>query len=363
MARGDAIYHRKDGLWEARYVKEVDTFGRKKYGSVYGHSYREARDKRQDALDRILLYHKSTPIRKISVSELAKEWLYVNKNRLKLSSYQRYEGFLKNHIEKQIGNAGVVYLNTININEFANERLKTGLAPQSVNAILIFLHSILKYGHQQYNFPLPDILYLSSPKKEMRVLTKEEQKKLVKFLTEKMDIYKLGVLVSLYTGIRVGELCALKWENMTNDSIKIRETMQRLQKADGKGTTLHIGPPKTETSIRTIPVPSFLSPYIEQFREERKDQMFFLGKDEKGIIEPRTMQYKFKAFLEEAGIEKANYHALRHTFATRCIELGFEVKSLSEILGHSSVSTTLGKYVHASYELKKTNMEKLSLPL
>ena len=363
MAHGDAIYHRKDGLWEARYVKEIDSFGRKKYGSVYAHSYREAREKRQDALDRILLNQTNTPLRKLTVEQLTKEWLHLNKNRLKLSSYQRYQGFFKNHISKQIGNVGVVYLNTLNIHEFAAERLSSGLSPRSVNAVLVFLHSILKYGHQQYKLPLPDIMYLSYSKKEMRVFSIEEQKKLVQFLLEDMDIYKLGVLVSLYTGMRLGELCALKWENVSSDAIKVNSTMQRLQKEDGSGTELHIGPPKTDTSSRTIPVPSFLQPYIEAFREKRKDQEFFLGFDEKGIIEPRTMQYKFKVFLSKAGIENANYHALRHTFATRCVECEFELKSLSEILGHANVSFTLGKYVHSSFELKKQNMERLSLEL
>lgn len=363
MANGDAIYHRKDGLWEARYVKEIDLYGRKKYGSVYAHSYREAQEKRQDALDRILLNQTNTPLRKLTVEQLTKEWLYLNKNRLKISSYQRYQGFLKNHISKQIGNVSVVYMNTLNIHEYATGRLAAGLSPRSVNAILIFLHSVLKYGHRQYKLPLPDIIYLSCAKKEMRVLSVEEQKRLVRVLLEDMDIYKLGVLVSLYTGMRLGELCALKWENVKSDSIKVNSTMQRLKKEDGPGTEIHIGPPKTDTSSRIIPIPSFLQPFIEAFREKRNEQEFFLGFDEKGIIEPRTMQNKFKRFLQDAGIEKANYHALRHTFATRCVECEFELKSLSEILGHANVSFTLGRYVHSSFQLKKQNMERLSLDL
>ena len=96
--RGESIYHRKDGLWEARYVKEIDINGKKKYGSAYGHSYREAKSKRQDALDHILLYQRPPTLRKITVKDLSCEWLLVNRNRLKPSSVQRYQGFLKNHM-------------------------------------------------------------------------------------------------------------------------------------------------------------------------------------------------------------------------------------------------------------------------
>lgn len=357
--RGEAIYHRKDGLWEARYVKEIDMYGKKKYGSVYGRTYREAKEKRQDALDRILLFQKATPTRQITVSELGKEWLYINQSRLKVSSCQRYKSFLKNHIDEIIGNFNVVYLTTAVIHEFSQNRLRTGLAPQSVNAILTFLHSVLKYGHRQYNLPLPEFIYLATAKKEMRVLSRLEQRKLIDFLLEDMDIYKLGVLVALFTGLRIGELCALRWEDIAADSIRVKKTMQRLKKQDGSGTTLFVGDPKTETSSRLIPIPSYLKEMIESFRPQNNEGRFFLSTSNREITEPRMLQYKFKKYLQQADVEQANFHALRHTFATRCVECGFEIKSLSEILGHANVQITLNKYVHSSFELKQNNMELL----
>lgn len=361
--RGEAIYHRKDGLWEARYVKEVDLSGKKKYGSVYGHSYREAKAKRQDVLDHILLYQRPTSARNITVGMLANEWLLVNRSRLKPSSYQRYQGFLKNHIDGTLGAVNVIYLSTVSVHQFAMERLDAGLAPQSVNAILTVLHSILKYGHRQYQLPLPEIIYLSCEKKEMRVLSQEEQKKLVSYLMNDLDICKLGILVALYTGIRIGELCAMKWEDIEGDRIHVRRTMQRLKKENGDGTELHIGAPKTKTSIRTIPLPSFLIEKIETFRRPELEQSYFLANHPDDILEPRTMQYRFQNYLKEAGINKANFHALRHTFATRCVEAGFEIKSLSEVLGHANVQTTLNKYVHSSFALKQANMDLLKLAL
>lgn len=358
--RGESIYHRKDGLWEARYVKEIDINGKKKYGSVYGHSYREAKEKRQDALDHILLYQKAPTIRGTTVSHLAQEWLMVNRGRLKLSSLQRYQGFVRNHIEPIMGSVRAVYVSTVTIHAFAESRLEAGLAPQSVNAVLVVLHSILKYGHRQYGLPMPEFTYLAEEKKEMRVLDKVEQKRLVDFLLTDMDNYKLGILTALFTGLRIGELCALRWEDIEGNCIRVRRTMQRLKKADGTGTELFIGAPKTGSSIRTIPLPSFLQELIDANRIGKDSKTFFLANSPYIVVEPRIMQYRFQKYLREAGIEKANFHALRHTFATRCVECGFEVKSLSEILGHANVQITLNRYVHSSFELKQANMELLS---
>lgn len=355
----DLIYHRKDGLWEARYVKEIDLSGKKKYGSIYGHSYREVKAKRQDALDHILLQQKMPPLRQITVNNLASEWLLINRARLKPSSVQRYEGFLKNHIRDTIGAINAVYVTTVSIHHFAANRLSTGLSPQSVNAILTFLHSILNYGHRQYRLPMPEIIYLSCEKKEMRVFSREEQKALVSFLKKDMDICRLGVLTALYTGLRIGELCALQWEDIEENSITVRRTIQRLNKADGTGTELHVGPPKTKTSFRRIPIPSFLTETISSFREQEAKNSYFLTSHSGDLIEPRVLQYRFKGYLKSAGVGDANFHALRHTFATRCVEAGFEIKSLSEILGHANVQITLNKYVHSSFALKQANMELL----
>ena len=224
--------------------------------------------------------------------------------------------------------------------------------------ILLILHSIFKYGHRQYKLPLPEIIYLSCDKKEMRVLSTEEQQHLVEILMTDMDIYKLGVLVALYTGLRIGELCALKWEDVDANSIHVRRTAQRLKNKNGSGTELVLGSPKTKTSNRVIPIPSFLQESIEAFRKIAPN-VYFLSCKKIDILEPRIMQYKFKQYLQVAGIENATFHTLRHTFATRCVECGFEIKSLSEILGHASVHITLNRYVHSSFSLKQANMELL----
>ncbi len=359
--RGENIFQRKDGLWEARYVKEMDVNGKKKYGSVYAHSYREVKVKRQDALDHMLLYQKPKATRRISISELVEEWLCINKSRLKPSTYQRYEGYWNNHIRNTIGNLQVLYLTPITIREFAVGRVKAGLSEQSVNALLIFLNSCLKYGHRQYHLPLPEFKYFSVHPKEMRVLGIEEQRRLTEYLKQDMDLYKFGVMVALYTGVRVGELCALRWEDVEDNCIKIRHTMLRLRKDNGKGTEVLIGEPKTRSSRRTVPLLSPLVGPLAAFRKANEGQVYVLGSRSKPIVEPKIMQSRFQKYLKDLGIEGASFHTLRHTFATRAIEAGMDVKTLSELLGHSNVQTTLNRYVHSSMEQKRLGIEKLRL--
>lgn len=175
-------------------------------------------------------------------------------------------------------------------------------------------------------------------------------------------IHDVGVLLSLYTGIRVGELCALQWEDfdLAHSKLKIRKTMQRIQDL-GNGsvskTKIVITEPKSQCSIREIPLPLFIVDVAKKFASNPKAYIL-TGTDR--YIEPRTMQNRFKSYVKECNVEPANFHVLRHTFATRCVEVGFEVKSLSEVLGHANVNITLNRYVHSSFELKHSNMNKLA---
>ena len=359
--RGESVFHRKDGLWEARYVKEIDIYGKKKYGSVYARSYREAKEKRQDALDYLLLNQKPVSLRNMTVLELVEEWLYINRSRLKLSTYQRYCGYRDNHIKNVIGNMKIIFFTPIVVREYASNLLKTKLSAQTVNSVLIFLHSTLKYGHRQYNLPLPEFKYFQVEQKEMRVLSSEEQKRLVEYLKTDMDIYKFGILLALYTGVRVGELCALRWDDVEDYCIKVRSTVQRLQREDGCGTELIISAPKTKKSIRVIPILSALESYIEYFQEKKGKQCYVIGTAMVPMTEPRVMQYKFQKYMKALQIEGTSFHTLRHTFATRAVEAGIDVKALSELLGHANVQTTLNRYVHSSLSHKRVNVEKLTL--
>ncbi len=207
-------------------------------------------------------------------------------------------------------------------------------------------------------------LSLRKSSQEMRVLSAQEQHHLITVLTKNMDRYKLGVFVCLFTGIRIGELCALQWKHISfsERTIKIEQTIQRLQCEDLNATCkthIVITEPKSFCAIRAIPITDFVAEYLKPLTGMPTD--YILSGESDTPIEPRTMQNRFKTYLREAQIADANFHALRHTFATRCVEAGFDIKTLSEILGHSSVKITLDRYVHSSMELKRENMGKLKM--
>ena len=242
-----------------------------------------------------------------------------------------------------------------------------GLAPKTVTDILTIVKSTMEYARYK-GFPIIcnlGKLTIKKKEKEMRVLTQSEQEALISILIDNMDLYKFGVFLSLYTGIRIGELCALQWEdfNLAQTTLKIRKTMQRIQDTENGAfskTKIVITEPKSQCSIREIPLPSFVVDIARQFVSNPKS-FVLTGNDR--YVEPRTMQNRFKSYVKHSGISDANFHALRHTFATRCVEVGFEIKSLSEVLGHANVNITLNRYVHSSFELKCSNMNKLSFTI
>jgi integrase len=196
----------------------------------------------------------------------------------------------------------------------------------------------------------------------MRIFSRQEQEKLCEFLTSDLDKFNTGILLCLFTGLRIGEICGLCWEDVSiaERTLKIRQTAQRVQNTDAQGSKTQIifSSPKSAGSMRTIPIPDSLLPIIK--KHKKAENGFFLTNSSKKFVEPRLMQFHFHKVLKECGIASANFHALRHTFATRCIELGMDVKSLSEILGHSSITITMDRYVHPSMDIKRENMNKLS---
>ena len=353
--RGENIYKRKDGRWEARYVKEITADGKKKYGSVYANSYKEVKAKQQLCILQPAENHNSISI---TVSQLIAEWLGNIKNRVKLGTYQKYECVCRNHIISDLGSTAVRYVSRFTIMSFTERLLEKNLSAKTVNDILIVLSLALKYAQETYSITALKINYVKESKKKMRVLSMQEQQVITEYLLQQIDIHHFGVLLALYTGMRIGELCALQWDNITDEHIVINKTMMRIKSEQGK-TEVRIGSPKSESSNRIIPTPKCLLPLINQFRGNG----YVLSNEKLQYTEPRLMQIKFGKMIADCKIEKANFHALRHTFATRCIEAGVDVKTLSELLGHSDVKTTLNRYVHSSFELKQKSMEQLEMSL
>ncbi len=374
MARtGENIYKRKDGRWEARYIFSYTETGKAKYKYLYAPTYGEVKSKLIKALTCSGPIENDKHFDKETYTYWLDKWLSSKKLVVKQSTYVRYRNSIERHIKPELGKYPISKISTELMSHFIKKKLsngrldgKGGLSPKTTNDILIIIKETFKFA-QSYgvvtvcNF---DRIQFKKPHKEMRVLSPLEEKQLLTVLFDSFDRYKLGVFLCLYTGIRIGELCSLKWKNvsLTENTIKIEETLQRLQSYDPNilsSTLIVISAPKSFAAQRTIPLPDFAVEILKPF--ETYPEAYLLTGKSNLFVEPRTMQNHFKKYLRQAGIEDANFHALRHTFATRCVEVGFDIKTLSEILGHTSVKTTLDRYVHSSMQQKRDNMAKLRL--
>lgn len=373
MARtGENIYKRKDGRWEARYIASYDGNGKAKYKYLYARTYTEVKTKLLNAQNHTHLTTGVTnPKDKEKYEYWLEEWLRTKRLSIKESTYIRYRNTIKNHIKPDLGKYPISKISTSLMEQFISHKLKDGrkdgnggLSPKSMSDIMVIIKESFKYAQSFGVIVICSFDRISFKKnaQEMRVLSLLEEQRLLSVLFKDFDRYKLGVFICLYTGIRIGELCALQWKNvsLSENTIKIEHTMQRLQSEDLNAlqkTRIIVTEPKSFAALRTIPLPEFVIDVIKPY--VGTPNTYVLSGECKTFIEPRTMQNRFKTYLVEGQINDANFHSLRHTFATRCVEAGFDVKTLSEILGHSSVKITLDKYVHSSMQLKRNNMEKL----
>ena len=351
--KGENIYKRRDGRWEGRYK-----IGTAKYRSIYGKTYQEVKEK--------LLVFKAAPVPtnssgKLTVNELFEEWLSAVKLKVKESTYANYRMKADKHILPEFGDIRYENLTVQMLHNFIEKKLEIGLSAKYVSDIVIVFKSMAKYISRVHGFrnPIADVILPKVTKKEMKLFSDIQQKKLCEYILKNPYNTSIGVLLSLYTGLRIGEICGLKWNDIDFEKsiLTVRRTVQRIC-TGVHGTRLIVDTPKSRSSQRSIPIPAFI---IDMLRKFRKCDDFYILSGSDKIIEPRTMQRKFKSILKKAELPSINYHSLRHMFATKCIQLGFDVKTLSEILGHASVETTLNRYVHSSMERKVQCMNLLKI--
>lgn len=376
MARkGNNIYLRNTGKWEGRYVRERMADGRIRYGYVSGDTYEETLKKREEAASAYAKGIKDKEIvmpgNQLLFSILSEEWLEERKAFLKESSIIKYYNILNQYILPEFGGKYITEITKEEISDFliglfiSGGKEGKGLSLQMIRSIISVLRSVAEYVQNSKNISVLSFgrFPFKEQKKPLRVFSVSEQYKLEQCLLSNMDSAGLGIMLCLYTGIRLGELCALKWSNISfeNRKLIIRATMIRIQTPDDPNhkTKVVVTPPKSASSIREIPLPSDIFKLLQKMKKP-KDTYFLTGHRHL-YMEPRTMENRFKAATDACSIMGANFHTLRHTFATRCIEQGFDAKSLSEILGHASVKITMDRYVHPTMELKQKNMDKLSI--
>lgn len=358
--RGENIRKRKDGRWEGRYICDRDINGKAVYRSVYAKSYTEVRQRLTEAKGKAFQRTKKSPAR--TFGDASQQWLTACSLRLKPSTVTKYSSMLQKHILPIFKNANLSLITEEYVADFIEEKRKT-LSDSSVRSILTTIKSVMKYARKQgwCDDSIIELRLPVQPKREVSALSDIEREKLESYLLDDMDNIKLGLYLCLYTGLRVGELCALRWMDidLSHKMLHVTATMQRIKQSDNsaKGkTAIIITTPKSKSSVRSIPLPAPLVMMLRKFKAE--DSCFLLSGNMKPV-EPRIVQYRFKKAAQQLNLSYSNTHVMRHTFATRCIELGFDVKTLSELLGHSRVEITLNRYVHSSNERKIKQMALL----
>ena len=297
----------------------------------------------------------------ITFKKMTNNWLLYKKHKIKESTYLSYNYTINTYLNKKFKKKRASYFLTYDINEFIDE-LEETLSNKTVRDIVLVLKSILKFAERKYNtnFKLDLITMPTTEKNELQVFNEKEVKKIEKACINSEDDRRIGVLISIYTGMRIGEICALKWEDIdfSKKLINVNKTLQRVY-VEKKKTKVIITSPKSKTSERKIPIPNILFEELKRLNELYDKKAYILTGNIDKYMEPRTYQIIYKKVLKEKEIRYRNFHCLRHTFATRCVRVGMDTKSLSEVLGHSDVNITLNRYVHSSYDSKKKFMDKL----
>lgn len=367
MARhGENIYKRKDGRYEGRYVIGKTLAGKTRFGYIYARQYSEAR--------RLLIQKKSELLNRSDCGEFTrrgtlKEWMtYWMENELlgsvKASSYQTYLNQMNRHLLPALGGYDLIQLTPGIVHDFVEELRARGLACNTVQGIYRLLSAAMRFALEEgviRKNPCKRIRVRREESAEQRVLSHAEQEKLRAAVSDEKDI---PALLSLYTGIRLGEVCALKWSDIDWESrtITIRRTAQRVAQpktADGGKTMLMIGTPKSMRSHRVLPIPEFVLERMRGMMKKKTISEYVFG-TMGHAAEPRTIQRRFQRLMEKLGISGAHFHTLRHSFATRLLELGVDIKTVSTLLGHGSAKTTLDFYAHSLIEHQRAAVERLA---
>ncbi|HTO15623.1 MAG TPA: tyrosine-type recombinase/integrase [Edaphocola sp.] len=300
---------------------------------------------------------------KKQISEVIRLWKTDKKQYVKKSSFSAYTLLIENHILPDFGDH--YEIEEAEVQAFVLRKLESGLSQKTIKDILIVLKMILKFGakYKWLDYAPFDIQYPTVRESQhIEVLSRSDQKKIMNYIQEHFTFRNLGILICLCSGMRIGEICALTWEDIDTDNgvISVNRTIQRIYVIEEKTrkTELILDTPKTKNSIREIPMNKDLIRLIKPIKKIVNPSFFVLTNDAKPT-EPRTYRSFYKNLMRYLGIPELKFHGLRHSFATRCIESNCDYKTVSVLLGHSNISTTLNLYVHPNMEQKKKAIEQM----
>ena len=300
---------------------------------------------------------------KTKFSRVIDLWKEEKRLYVKKSSFSAYMLLIENHLLPAFG--GSIVIEEADVQEFVLKKLDEGLSQKTIKDILIVLKMILKFGmknklleYQPFDIQFPT----ERENPGIEVLSKANQKKIMNYLQNHFTFKNLGIYICLSAGIRIGEICALTWDDIDTDTgiISVRKTIQRIYIVDDgdKHTELILDTPKTKNSIRDIPMSRDLLKMLKPIKKVVNEAFYVLTNEAKPT-EPRTYRNYYKRLMKELDIPELKFHGLRHSFATRCIESNCDYKTVSVILGHSNISTTLNLYVHPNMEQKKKCIDQM----
>ena len=300
-----------------------------------------------------------------SFREISSLWKEEKRKYVKLSTISAYAIILENHLLPTFGDKTKV-IEENDVQEFVFDKLNVGLSQKTVKDFMIVLKMVYRFGvkigvmeHRDWDIKYP----ITQERTGIEVLSVANHRKLVNFVAENFTFRNLGILLCLHTGMRIGEVCALKWEDIdiAQGIINVKRTIERIYIIENgeRRTELIISTPKTQNSIREIPLSKELIKVIKPLKKVVNDTFFVLTNESKPT-EPRTYRNYYKSVLQNLKIPLLKFHGLRHSFATRCIESQCDYKTVSVILGHANISTTLNLYVHPNLEQKKRCIDKMT---
>ena len=300
---------------------------------------------------------------KKTIREIAEAWKEYKRPYVKQSTMAAYVLILENHVLPEFGDNDSLHEHEVQA--FVLKKIEHGLSVKSVKDILIVLKMVMKFGvkkegmtHYEWDIKFP----ANNQPKELEVLSVANHRKILDYVQHNFTFMSLGIYISLSTGLRIGEICALKWSdiNVTDGTITVQRTIERIYVVEGekKHTQLVINTPKTVNSCREIPMSKELLAMVKPMKKVVNGNFYVLTNEDKPT-EPRTYRNYYNKLMEKLNIPKLKYHGLRHSFATRCIEAGCDYKTVSVLLGHSNISTTLNLYVHPNMDQKKRCINKM----
>ncbi|MCH5240620.1 MAG: site-specific integrase [Muribaculaceae bacterium] len=300
---------------------------------------------------------------KLNFKQISALWKEEKRQFVKQSTMSAYLLTLENHLIPYFGEMSSIHEEAVQT--FVISKLKRGLSQKSVRDLLIVLKMVVRFGskHGELNHPDWDIKFPTEQKSlELPVLSVNQQRKLMGYVKDNFTFRNLGVLICLHTGMRIGEICALKWNDIDTDKgvISVSKTIERIYILEGehKHTELVVSTPKTKNSNREIPMTKDLIKMVKPLKSIINNDFYVLT-NESYPTEPRTYRNYYTKLLQKLEIPAIKFHGLRHSFATRCIESQCDYKTVSVILGHANVSTTLNLYVHPNYDQKKKCIDKM----